>query len=263
MYIKSNIAIGNSIFDNPNTIISKCKCSLYILNDRKLNFYILNYLLLNIMYENIRVNSYIGKKGYTIPKRYLTSNELNNIKNELFMKPFVAIKTKDDINPFPAYRENDNKIYVPRFYGIKKYGLPDKTELSQGEDISVNFVKELREYQKKIVNIYTNYVNTPIVNTSNITGNGAILEVFTGRGKTVMALDIISKISKKTLIIVHKEFLMNQWIERINEFLPTANMGEIQASVCDVKKDKDIVIGECCKHYILNVLKMIYFHNLV
>ena len=194
------------------------------------------------MYENIRVNSYIGKKGYTIPKRYLTSNELNNIKNELFMKPFVAIKTKDDINPFPAYRENDNKIYVPRFYGIKKYGLPDKTELSQGEDISVNFVKELREYQKKIVNIYTNYVNTPIVNTSNITGNGAILEVFTGRGKTVMALDIISKISKKTLIIVHKEFLMNQWIERINEFLPTANIGKIQASVCDVK-DKDIVIG--------------------
>ena len=194
------------------------------------------------MNENIRINSYIGKKGYTIPKIYLTSDELNNIKNELFMKPFVAIKTKDDINPFPAYRENDKKIYVPRFYGIKKYGLPDKGEISQGEEISVNFVKELRDYQKKIINVYTNYVDTPIVNNSNIKGNGAILEVFTGRGKTVMALDIISKISKKTLIIVHKEFLMNQWIERINEFLPSANIGKIQASVCDVK-DKDIVIG--------------------
>ena len=194
------------------------------------------------MIENIRSNSYIGKKGYTIPKKILNNNELNNIKNELFMKPFVPVKTKDDPNPFPAYRENDNKIYIPRFYGIKKYGLPDKSEIAEGENISVNFVKELRDYQKKIINVYTDYVNTPIVNNSNINGNGAILEVFTGRGKTVMALDIISKISKKTLIIVHKEFLMNQWIERINEFLPSANIGKIQASVCDVK-DKDIVIG--------------------
>ena len=194
------------------------------------------------MIENIRSNSYIGKKGYTIPKKLLNNNELNNIKNELFMKPFVPVKTKDDPNPFPAYRENDNKIYIPRFYGIKKYGLPDKSEIAEGENISVNFVKELRDYQKKIINVYTDYVNTPIVNNSNINGNGAILEVFTGRGKTVMALDIISKISKKTLIIVHKEFLMNQWIERINEFLPSANIGKIQASVCDVK-DKDIVIG--------------------
>ena len=194
------------------------------------------------MIENIRSNSYIGKKGYTIPKKILNNNELNNIKNELFMKPFVPVKTKDDPNPFPAYRENDNKIYIPRFYGIKKYGLPDKSEIAEGENISVNFVKELRDYQKKIINVYTDYVNTPIVNNSSINGNGAILEVFTGRGKTVMALDIISKISKKTLIIVHKEFLMNQWIERINEFLPSANIGKIQASVCDVK-DKDIVIG--------------------
>ena len=149
------------------------------------------------MIENIRSNSYIGKKGYTIPKKLLNNNELDNIKNELFMKPFVPIKTKDDPNPFPAYRENNNKIYIPRFYGIKKYGLPDKSEIAEGENISVNFVKELRDYQKKIINVYTDYVNTPIVNNSNINGNGAILEVFTGRGKTVMALDIISKISKK------------------------------------------------------------------
>lgn len=195
------------------------------------------------MNENIRLNSYIGKKGYTIPKKLLSSQQLENIKNELFMKPFVAIKTvNDDSNPFPAYRENENKIYVPRFYGIKKYGLPDNTEISPGTDISVPFVKELRDYQKDIINTYIKYVNSNVAAKSNIKGNGAILEVFTGRGKTVMALDIISKISKKTLIIVHKEFLMNQWIERINEFLPSAKIGKIQASVCDTD-DKDIVIG--------------------
>ena len=57
-----------------------------------------------------------------------------------------------------------------------------------------------------------------------------------------MALKIISLISKKTLIIVHKEFLMNQWIERINEFLPGARIGKIQGTSFDID-NKDIVIG--------------------
>jgi len=73
-------------------------------------------------------------------------------------------------------------------------------------------------------------------------GNGAILEVPCGRGKTVMALKIISEIKKKTLILVHKEFLMNQWIERITEFLPSARVGKIQGSIFDII-GKDIVIG--------------------
>ena len=40
-----------------------------------------------------------------------------------------------------------------------------------------------------------------------------------------------------------QEFLMNQWIERIEEFLdPSTRVGKIQANVCDIE-DKDIVIG--------------------
>ena len=35
---------------------------------------------------------------------------------------------------------------------------------------------------------------------------------------------------------------MNQWIERIQEFLPSARVGKIQATICDIE-DKDIVIG--------------------
>jgi superfamily II DNA or RNA helicase len=49
-------------------------------------------------------------------------------------------------------------------------------------------------------------------------------------------------IGLKTLIIVHKEFLMNQWMERILEFTPNARIGRIQASVVDIE-NKDIVIA--------------------
>ena len=56
---------------------------------------------------------------------------------------------------------------------------------------------------------------------------GGLLDVEPGKGKTVMGLNIISKI-KKTLVVVHKSFLLNQWKERINQFLPNAKVGLIQ-----------------------------------
>ena len=46
----------------------------------------------------------------------------------------------------------------------------------------------------------------------------------------------------KTLVVVHKEFLVNQWKERIAQFLPNAKVGKIQSNVINTK-DKDIVIG--------------------
>ena len=43
------------------------------------------------------------------------------------------------VNPFPVYRENEKKIYVPRFYGLKEYGIPSKIDLPEGFDINIDF----------------------------------------------------------------------------------------------------------------------------
>ena len=59
---------------------------------------------------------------------------------------------------------------------------------------------------------------------------------------TVMALNIISRLSLKTIVVVHKTFLLNQWIERIQQFLPSARIGTIQGKTIDIE-NKDIVIG--------------------
>ena len=59
---------------------------------------------------------------------------------------------------------------------------------------------------------------------------------------TILSLYIISSLKTKTLIIVNKNFLLIQWIERITEFLPTARIGRIQGKIIDIE-DKDIVIG--------------------
>lgn len=181
--------------------------------------------------------SYIGVKGYTIPKSILTPTELEFLKKDLFLKPQIPGPSFGPTlnDAFPVYRENDKKIYIPRFYGIERYGTPERSEIAPGMDINLSFPKELRDYQNNIIDIYIQATLSP-------KPSGGILEIYCGAGKTVMALKIVSLLKKKTLIMVHKEFLMNQWIERIEEFLPGARVGKIQASTCDIE-NKDIVIG--------------------
>ena len=69
-----------------------------------------------------------------------------------------------------------------------------------------------------------------------------LLGDFTVTHNTVLGLYITSVLSVKTMIVVHKEFLLNQWKERIQEFLPEAKVGIIKAKQLDVV-DKDIVIA--------------------
>jgi superfamily II DNA or RNA helicase len=191
--------------------------------------------------------SYLGRRGYVIPKSVLSAQDLLTLREELVAKPVINGPTYG-VNPeslqFPVFRENDKKMYIPRFYGIARYGIPETSKIhSHTVSINVPFVKTLRDYQEDIVDTYLNHVSSPLCkNESAGNGGGGLLEVATGSGKTIMALNIISKIGKKTLIIVHKEFLANQWKERIEEYIPSAKVGRIQGTIFDVK-DRDIVIG--------------------
>ncbi len=179
------------------------------------------------------VASYLGQKGYTIKKENMEVSDQIELRQDLMVKPFVPKTSMVQAESFPIYRESKNKFYIPRFYGKNTYGDPEAINLSEGEDINIEFNGELRDFQKPIVNAYLKHAKKK--------GSG-LLEIHTGAGKTVMGLWCLAALKKKTLIIVHKEFLLRQWIERIEQFLPKARVGRIQASVIDVE-DKDIVIG--------------------
>jgi superfamily II DNA or RNA helicase len=184
---------------------------------------------------NEKASTYLGERGYTIYKDALTLEEQEYIRKELTVRPFVP---KSPIQPpsFPIYRESLNKFYIPRYFGYDNYGKPEENRISQGDDINIPFVGQLRDYQQDIVNVYMNRVK------ADDFGGGGLLDLHTGGGKTVLALNIISQLKKKTLIIVHKSFLLNQWVERIEQYLPSARIGKIQGQIIDIE-DKDIVIG--------------------
>jgi len=208
---------------------------------------LLKITLTNELKAIITEHSYLGQKGYTIPKSVLPVEELNTLYNELTLIPIIETPISGTPPPLPitVFKENIKKMYIPRFYGIKRYGLPLKSEIGNFvENINILFVKTLRDYQETVVETYINKVKVPICASTTLfqEGGGGILSLYTGAGKTVCAIKIISIIQRKTLIIVHKEFLMNQWIERIREFTPNARIGRIQGQIFDIE-NKDIVLA--------------------
>jgi superfamily II DNA or RNA helicase len=186
---------------------------------------------------NASTSTYIGFKGYSILKSCLDESELKYIRETLNVRPHIP-NSPIKLESFKVYRESTQKIYVPRYWGINTYGTPDEMKLLNGVPIiDLHFKGDLRDYQEKIIDTYMKHVTR-----DEKWGGGGLLEIPCGRGKTIMALGIISKLKTKTLIVVHKEFLMNQWIERIQQFLPDARVGKIQGKVVDIN-NKDIVIG--------------------
>ena len=176
---------------------------------------------------------YIGPKGYSIYKSSITPQQQQQIKNDLTAKPNMQYQIGAEIKSFPVYRESTKKLYIPRFYGIEHFGKPSQYSINEGDDIHVSFKGSLRDFQNNIIDAYFNHIDEK---------DCALLDIPCGFGKTVCALNIISRLAKKTLVIVHKDFLMQQWKERIQEFLPDARIGKIQGPVVDID-DKDIVIG--------------------
>ena len=183
-----------------------------------------------------KLNTYLGQKGYTLVKNELTIEQQKQIRNDLTIKPSNhGMPGLTNQTTFPAYRESLKKIYVPHYYGVENFGQPKEIKITQGESIDLEFKGNLRENQEVVVKTYLDHVLTNPV-------GGGLFELPCAYGKTVIAINIISKLKKKTFIIVHKEFLMNQWIERISQFLPEARVGKIQGQIVDID-DKDIVIG--------------------
>ena len=205
----------------------------------------------NVVEMPKNINTYLGQKGYTILKSELTASQQQYIKEQLLIKPCTPGAPIAIDKSFPAYRESDKKLYVPRYYGEQLFGKPKETKITEGTDIILEFQGSLRPAQEPVVKAYLDKVisgNDGISdsdsdsNSNNSRGGGGLLELPCGFGKTSISLYILSRLKKKALVIVHKEFLMNQWIERIQQFLPTAKIGKIQGQIIDIE-GKDIVIG--------------------
>jgi superfamily II DNA or RNA helicase len=173
----------------------------------------------------------LTKQGYAVLKSTLNQEDYADLKAQLTVKPKVHPDYDMGIESYPVYTEDNEYIYVPRFFGDKKFGKHSSTNIV-GSKINIEFKGRLQDEQKIIVDICHKKI---------LEKGGGVISVPCGAGKTVMVLDLICKLGLKALIIVPKSCLLKQTVERIQQFT-TARVGIIRQKKVKVD-DVDIVVG--------------------
>lgn len=122
------------------------------------------------------------------------------------------------------YRIVDDKIYLPFRWALQNIpGLERKSrEICKPINGSVDYVVKLNKVQEEI--------NDQCVKSLNKYGC-ILISLFCGCGKTFYSVYLAHKIRLKTLIIIHRVILQDQWEESIRECLK----GEFSVSVLKPK----------------------------
>ena len=168
---------------------------------------------------------------------YLVSVENSaEIKRELTVRPVTNESIGIPAPSFKVFRSTKtSSLVVPRYYGIGKFGQASR-------DVR-------HDYTRAPGIVFSGRLSDALrQNEACATGiqafeeiGGGVLSLAPGQGKTVCALALSAHLKARTMIVVHKEFLANQWRDRIQHFCPGATIGRVQGDTFDI--DKDFVIA--------------------
>ncbi len=153
---------------------------------------------------------------------------LDKVKRDLILTD----KRPDEFasrEPFVCFSDGGDGYIVPKMYGIRfiqENNLLFEDRQKSGDSIPrVEFSGSLRGPQVE-----------PVEKTIRAleTGQGGVMCLYCGFGKTTCSLKVSCHFKKKTIILVHTTALVQQWKERIEQFVTNASVGVLQRDKVDV-----------------------------
>jgi len=172
------------------------------------------------------------KSGIFIPKEYENSAFYIGVKNKLTR--YIKDYNTSVRHTLYFYEENENGMKIPRFFPIQQYvncKIEDCIDKGKKIKIKTNIVPK-NNIQEKSMQYLIN--------------NNAVLQLKPGMGKTVISIYVLAQLKLKTIILVHRQSLVDQWFERILQFtdLDSSNIGILSSfNYQDVLISKDIIIS--------------------
>jgi superfamily II DNA or RNA helicase len=90
--------------------------------------------------------------------------------------------------------------------------------------------------------IIANHIMDNIFNDkmSKACKSGTILNLQAGQGKTFLAMGLMEKLQRKTLVVCHNKTIMYQWVTELKKSYPNNTVGQYYG---EKKEDGDIVVG--------------------
>ncbi|WP_232323211.1 DEAD/DEAH box helicase [Streptococcus sp. S784/96/1] len=176
----------------------------------------INQLSLKIHFEKEPLEVHKGRV-LTIDKNILSPQALFYLKklvsfsnSEYYLKQAMRQPTYQTPETSYLFEEDDKHLYLPRGLVSKIQETFPKLTLIKQEcienEVRVSFTGELRFNQELALSDMLGVKN-------------GVLCAGTGFGKTVLGSALIAKRQRRTLILVHNRQLLEQWIERLGQFL--------------------------------------------
>jgi superfamily II DNA or RNA helicase len=104
--------------------------------------------------KNGTAKTILSQYGYQISLNSISDMKLKQIISDLTVIPYKldATKEEEEASKYKVYKYSKSKksIIVPRYYGIQKFGLPQKVQF-EPEIAIMPFLKELRPNQQEVM----------------------------------------------------------------------------------------------------------------
>jgi len=148
----------------------------------------------------------IKRSGLLIPRKYENEEFYLRIKEELTRTSKAYQTSTIEIQTF--FIESEKFMLIPRYFPVDKFisGVKLKDYTHQGEDIEIEHnIKPRGETQQLAMDFMKN-------------NDKGIIQLAPGVGKTVISINAIAEKKKKTIILVHRDSLADQWRDRFFQF---------------------------------------------
>jgi superfamily II DNA or RNA helicase len=176
-------------------------------------------------------------RGYSIEKASLVEAEVNKIRKELVVTPKVPKSYAGAVKPFQVFLESAARFYLPSHWATQKFGALTDDIRSVGSPLpsSLKFKGALRPHQVDALAAF------------RAAGRNGIICLPCGYGKTFTGIAAATAdpeiVNTAFVIVVHKEFLADQWSEELKALVPGIRIGRIQGEKCDIGPEIDVAIA--------------------
>ena len=151
------------------------------------------------------VHTFRKKSGIYIPSEFENNTFYTDIKESLVRR--AQHYQNSTFSYYKFYLESDKGLLIPRFFPVSDY-VPCRIENFSypGEDISFGHnISPRSELQDKAMK-------------HMLTNDSGIMQLQPGVGKTVISIYVIAMRKKKSLILVHRDSLVDQWRKEFRKF---------------------------------------------
>jgi len=185
----------------------------------------------------------LTSRGYSIEKSACSAADLKAIHDELTVKP-ITLPGFPPAASFKLWFESPQRYYLPNAWAKERLGdAPESRPAGEPLPDSLIFGGSLRAHQVAALKAYSE------------AGRNGIICLPCGYGKTFTGIAAATGVGTPRvcfMIVVHKEFLADQWMSELRTLVPGIRIGRIQGEKCEIENvDCAIAMIQtiCSRHY--------------